>query len=74
MESSPRSIHCTKAIKKEIYRHLIPPYEELFDSAEEYILETLFAAWTQMVMLDLAAFDKVDLFHSTFKVKLTFMA
>ena len=61
MEGSPLSIHCTKETQKDIYRHLTPPFEELFDEAEEYILEVLFAAWSQMIMLDLTAFDKVSI-------------
>ena len=59
MESAPRSIQCSKQTQKDIHRHLVPPFEELFDAAEEYILEVLFAAWSQMIMLDLTAFDKV---------------
>ena len=68
MNGAPRSIRCTKETQKGIYLHLVPPFEELFDDAEEYTLEMLFAAWSQMVMLDLTAFDKV-LTKVTFHIK-----
>ena len=59
VEGAPRSIQCAKEIRMNIYHHLVPPFEEIFDAAEEYILEVLFVAWSQMVMLDVTAFDKV---------------
>ncbi len=62
IEGAPYSINCAKETQGEVYRHLVPPYEDLFDSSEEYILEVLFSAWSHMVMHDLAAFDKVRVF------------
>ena len=39
--------------------HIDPPYEDLFDEAEEYALEVLFEAWSQMMVCDISTFDKV---------------
>ena len=59
VEAAPHGIRCSKDIRLEIQHHLNPPFEELFDPAEEYILEVLFEAWSQMIMVDLSTFDKV---------------
>lgn len=37
-----------------------PPFEELFDEAEEYVLGVLFDAWAEMLASDLTTFDKVN--------------
>jgi hypothetical protein len=36
-----------------------PPFEDLFDTAEEFILLSLLEPWTQMVMSDKMAYKKV---------------
>ncbi|XP_072266946.1 regulator of G-protein signaling 22 [Pyxicephalus adspersus] len=48
-------------IRKEIYQKLDPPFEDLFDLAEEYILTLLLCAWTQMTESDRQAYGKVEL-------------
>ena len=53
------SIRCAKPIRDKIHRHLVPPFEELFDDAEEYSLNVLFEAWAQMLASDIGTFDKV---------------
>ncbi|ELU18295.1 hypothetical protein CAPTEDRAFT_185777 [Capitella teleta] len=58
---APKSIRCQPQMHNEIFASLDPPYEDLFDSAEEYILSILFEAWSQIVTLDLNTFDKVEL-------------
>ncbi|XP_055476222.1 regulator of G-protein signaling 22 isoform X1 [Psammomys obesus] len=51
--------------KKDIYMRIQPPFEDLFDTAEEYILLILLEPWTQMVMLDQMAYRKVELQEET---------
>lgn len=36
-----------------------PPFEDLFDTAEEFILLSLLEPWTQMVTSDQVAYRKV---------------
>lgn len=36
-----------------------PPFEDLFDTAEEYILLVLLEPWTKMVQLDQLAYRQV---------------
>lgn len=45
--------------KKDIYMKIQPPFEDLFDTAEEFILLSLLEPWTQMVMSDQVAYKKV---------------
>uniref|UniRef100_A0A2K5XNY1 Regulator of G-protein signaling 22 n=1 Tax=Mandrillus leucophaeus TaxID=9568 RepID=A0A2K5XNY1_MANLE len=47
--------------KKEIYMKIQPPFEDLFDTAEEYILLLLLEPWTKMVKSDQIAYKKVEL-------------
>jgi hypothetical protein len=56
---APKSIRCCPEIQNDIGAHLDPPFEELFDEAEEYILTILFEAWSQIVSLDQNTVDKV---------------
>ncbi|XP_070078507.1 regulator of G-protein signaling 22 isoform X4 [Equus caballus] len=51
--------------KKEIYMKIQPPFEDLFDTAEEYILLLLLEPWTQMVKSDQVAYGKVELVEET---------
>ncbi|XP_012498982.1 PREDICTED: regulator of G-protein signaling 22 [Propithecus coquereli] len=44
--------------KKEIYLNIHPPFEDLFDTAEEYILLLLLEPWTKMVKSDQVAYRK----------------
>ncbi|XP_051016461.1 regulator of G-protein signaling 22 [Acomys russatus] len=46
--------------KKDIYMRTQPPFEDLFDMAEEYVLLLLLEPWTQMVMSDQVAYRKVE--------------
>ena len=55
-----KSIQCSTGIKDNIYYKLDPPFEELFDEAEEYVLSILFDAWTQMLSTDITTFSKVS--------------
>ena len=58
---APYNLHCNLDVRTSIHDHLLPPFEDLFDPAEEFVLEMLFDAWSQMIMCDLSTFDKVCL-------------
>ncbi|CAM5088938.1 unnamed protein product [Eretmochelys imbricata] len=47
--------------KNEIYQKIEPPYEDLFDPAEEYILTLLLVPWMKMVEVDKCIYGKVEL-------------
>ena len=56
---APFSIQCNNDIKDYIYSHINPPFEELFDLAEEHILSVLFDAWSTLLSKDIVTFEKV---------------
>ncbi|XP_012617473.2 regulator of G-protein signaling 22 [Microcebus murinus] len=58
--------------KKEIYLKIYPPFEDLFDTAEEYILILLLEPWTKMVKSDQVAYRKVDLVEETRQLDSTY--
>uniref|UniRef100_A0A8C2MZ22 Regulator of G-protein signalling 22 n=1 Tax=Cricetulus griseus TaxID=10029 RepID=A0A8C2MZ22_CRIGR len=47
--------------RKDIYLRIQPPFEDLFDTAEEYILLILLEPWTQMVMSDQVAYAQIQM-------------
>ncbi|XP_074841537.1 regulator of G-protein signaling 22 [Carettochelys insculpta] len=47
--------------KNKIYQKTEPPYEDLFDPAEEYILTLLLVPWMQMLEKDKCSYRKVEL-------------
>ncbi|KAM6171800.1 regulator of G-protein signaling 22, partial [Erethizon dorsatum] len=47
--------------KKEIYMKIHPPFEDLFDTAEEYILLLLLEPWMKMIKSDQVTYRKVEL-------------
>ncbi|XP_035887193.1 regulator of G-protein signaling 22 isoform X1 [Phyllostomus discolor] len=51
--------------KREIYMKIQPPFEDLFDTAEEYILLLLLEPWTMMVKSDQSAYRQVNLMEET---------
>ncbi|XP_019498066.1 PREDICTED: regulator of G-protein signaling 22 isoform X1 [Hipposideros armiger] len=51
--------------KKEIYMKIQPPFEDLFDTAEEYILLLLLEPWTKMIKSDQVAYRQVELVEET---------
>ncbi|XP_018123630.1 regulator of G-protein signaling 22 isoform X2 [Xenopus laevis] len=59
--SASMDIGAEQTIKKEIYQKLDPPFEDLFDSAEEYVLTLLLLAWSQMTESDRQTYSKVEL-------------
>ncbi|KAI5170143.1 Regulator Of G-Protein Signaling 22 [Manis pentadactyla] len=58
--------------KKEIYMKIQPPFEDLFDTAEEYILLLLLEPWAQMVKSDQVAYKKVELVEETRQLDSTY--
>ncbi|XP_046585614.1 LOW QUALITY PROTEIN: regulator of G-protein signaling 22-like [Haliotis rubra] len=54
-------IGCSGPIRDEIYRCLDPPYEELFDAAEEHSLAILYDAWLFNLDDDVKTYSKVEL-------------
>eukprot|EP00105_Crassostrea_gigas_P001535 XP_011413762.1 PREDICTED: regulator of G-protein signaling 22-like isoform X1 [Crassostrea gigas] len=56
-----RNIGCSHEVRCRIYRALQPPFEDLFDEAEEYSLTVLYVAWTQMINVDMKTYGKVEL-------------
>ncbi|XP_048214735.1 regulator of G-protein signaling 22 [Perognathus longimembris pacificus] len=58
--------------KKEIYMKIQPPFEDLFDTAEEYILLILLEPWTKMVKSDQVTYRKVELEEETRQLDSTY--
>ncbi|XP_060585737.1 regulator of G-protein signaling 22-like isoform X3 [Ruditapes philippinarum] len=48
-------------VEQEIRSHLIPPFEELFDEAEEHSLTVIYEAWQEMWETDQKTYNKVEL-------------
>ncbi|XP_070556314.1 regulator of G-protein signaling 22-like isoform X2 [Ptychodera flava] len=48
-------------VRRQIYREMDPPFEELFDSAEEHVLQTLVVPWSEMVGADKTEYRKIEL-------------
>ena len=61
VEGAPWPVQCHNDLCQAIYCRLDPPYEELFDDVEEYVLAVLYDAWSQMMITDVSTFDKVFL-------------
>jgi len=55
------SILCSKCDADDIHRKLDPPFEELFDKVEEYVLGVLYNAWESAMEADLLAYNKVGM-------------
>jgi len=58
---STRNIGVSQDIRRAVYRCLEPPYEELFDAAEEHSLSILYVAWVQMIVEDNKTYGKVNI-------------
>ncbi|XP_042317120.1 regulator of G-protein signaling 22 [Sceloporus undulatus] len=63
--SANMDIGLQQATKNEIYSKIEPPFEDLFDSAEEYILTLLLVPWRKMVEQDKESYRKVELVEET---------
>lgn len=56
---SEEDIGCDNATRVAINRELNPPFEDLFDMAEDYALQTLYQVWSDMIIADNSNFEKV---------------
>ncbi|XP_025021924.1 regulator of G-protein signaling 22 [Python bivittatus] len=63
--SAAMDIGIQQATKHEIYKRIDPPFEDLFDPAEEYILTLLLVPWMKMVEEDRETYGKVELVEET---------
>uniref|UniRef100_A0A8C6XHS1 RGS domain-containing protein n=1 Tax=Naja naja TaxID=35670 RepID=A0A8C6XHS1_NAJNA len=59
--SATMPIGIEQTTKNEIYRRMDPPFEDLFDPAEEYILTLLLVPWMKMIEEDREMYGKVEL-------------
>ncbi|KAK3091838.1 hypothetical protein FSP39_023074, partial [Pinctada imbricata] len=59
--AAPRNIGCGHDARVAIYKCLDPPFEDLFDDAEEYALSVLYVAFVQMTSVDMKTYGKVSL-------------
>lgn len=57
--SGDQSIDCPQEIIGSILSNLWPAYEDLFDSAEEYVLKILLSQWMSMVVSEAKILDMV---------------
>ncbi|XP_035246777.1 regulator of G-protein signaling 22 [Anguilla anguilla] len=55
--------------RRQVQACLTPPFEELFDPAEEHVLTLLFEPWTMMTDRDRVAYEKVDLWEETRRIE-----
>uniref|UniRef100_A0A670Z8X7 Regulator of G protein signaling 22 n=1 Tax=Pseudonaja textilis TaxID=8673 RepID=A0A670Z8X7_PSETE len=56
--SATMAIGIEQTTKNEIYRRIDPPFEDLFDPAEEYILTLLLVPWMKMIEEDRETYGK----------------
>ncbi|XP_060133669.1 regulator of G-protein signaling 22 isoform X2 [Zootoca vivipara] len=63
--SASMDIGLQQITKSEIYQKIEPPFEDLFDSAEEYILTLLLDPWMKMVEQDRKTYGQVELVEET---------
>ncbi|XP_059501756.1 regulator of G-protein signaling 22-like [Stegostoma tigrinum] len=68
VEKSPEDVEIDAESKKIIYQNLEPPFEELFDEVEEYVLIVLLVPWMHMIEMDKSSFRKVELIQQTRKL------
>ncbi|XP_020640989.3 regulator of G-protein signaling 22 isoform X1 [Pogona vitticeps] len=63
--SASMDIGLEQTVKHEIYQKIEPPFEDLFDPSEEYILTLLLVPWMSMVQQDRDIYGKVELVEET---------
>ncbi|XP_029447649.1 regulator of G-protein signaling 22 isoform X2 [Rhinatrema bivittatum] len=59
--SATMDIGALQTIKSDIYYKLDPPFDDLFDSAEDHALSHLLDAWKEMTEMDKRAFGQVEM-------------
>lgn len=60
VEGSPSFISCSANVSTAINHELWPAFEDLFDSAEEYVLGELMVQWLELCELEQQRFEKVS--------------
>ncbi|XP_012862323.2 regulator of G-protein signaling 22 [Echinops telfairi] len=70
--SATLDIALHQEMKKDIYMKIQPPFEDLFDTAEEYILLLLLEPWAKMVKTDQTAYKKVELVEESRQLDSTY--
>ncbi|XP_076806464.1 regulator of G-protein signaling 22-like [Clavelina lepadiformis] len=58
---SPEDIGLSVAIRRQVQMMIQPPFDELFDAAEEYVLKLLIVPWNRMMGMDKESYNKVEL-------------
>nr|CAB3265558.1 regulator of G-protein signaling 22-like [Phallusia mammillata] len=58
---SPEDIEVVMETRRGIRIRLDPPFEDLFDEAEEYVLKLLIVPWNRMLGLDRDSYRKIEL-------------
>ncbi|NXI54125.1 RGS22 protein, partial [Chloroceryle aenea] len=66
--SASMDIGLEQSKKSIIYHRIDPAFEDLFDSAEEYILAVLLEPWMKMVEADRYTYGKVELVEETLQL------
>ena len=61
-------IGCSDEVARDIYSHLEPPFEELFDEAEEHAIAVLYEAWQIMLDTDQRTYNKVKILGKTSRI------
>uniref|UniRef100_H2TU61 RGS domain-containing protein n=1 Tax=Takifugu rubripes TaxID=31033 RepID=H2TU61_TAKRU len=59
LSSARRTIGVDEEISTEVYRQMMPAFEELFDEVEQHVLNILLEPWTRLVTKDKESFQKV---------------
>ena len=59
VQDSREDIGIPVSTRKKIYKSIIPPFDELFDEAEEHILKVLIVPWNKLLSVDHATYSKV---------------
>ncbi|XP_031431776.1 regulator of G-protein signaling 22, partial [Clupea harengus] len=63
--TSQESISVSEECRRQVFARLTPPFEELFDSAEEHTLTLLLEPWTLLTSQDTQIYEQVDLWEET---------
>ena len=63
VDGSPQDIELSVGLRKHIRSVMNPPFDELFDTAEEYVLKLLIVPWNKMLGMDKESYKRVKLFN-----------
>lgn len=61
VQDSKEDIGISMSTRKKIQKSMIPPFDELFDEAEEHILKILIVPWNKLLSVDHATYSKVSI-------------